>query len=224
LGIVSESGVLRRPQPKTSTEPTSRDDVAVLDFPRVKATTGVHVRVYTDPLEHYFVEIYNSAHGHRLVTIIEIVSPSNKRPGPDRRSYETKQKDVLESNVNLIELDLLRSGRRLLPYPDLVAMVDTLAPDYLVLLNRGALRQGNWMDYTLYPVLLRETLPCIPVPLAAQDPDVLLDLQVAVNRVYREGPYLRAIDYSVPPNPPLNEADVAWADELLRTANLRAPS
>ncbi|MCP4541150.1 MAG: DUF4058 family protein, partial [Chloroflexi bacterium] len=106
----------------------------------------------TDPLEHYFVEIYNSAQGHRLVTIIEIVSPSNKRPGPDRRSYETKQKDVLESNVNLIELDLLRSGRRLLPYPDLVAMVDTLAPDYLVLLNRGVLRQGNWVDYTLYPV------------------------------------------------------------------------
>ncbi len=232
LGIASESGVLRhiipdvtvlrRPRPETL--PTSGGGVAVLDLPRVEATTGVHVRVYTDPLEHYFVEIYNSAHGHRLVTIIEIVSPSNKRPGPDRRSYETKQKDVLESNVNLIELDLLRSGRRLLPYPNLVAMVDTLAPDYLVLLNRGALRQGNWMDYTLYPVLLRETLPCIPVPLAAQDPDVLLDLQVAVNRVYREGPYVRAIDYSVPPNPPLNEADVAWADELLRTAGLRVPS
>jgi hypothetical protein len=234
LGIAAESGmlrrivpdvtVLRRPPPETSTGPALRGGAAVLELPRVEATTGVDVRVYTDPLEHYFVEIYSSAHGHRLVTIIEIVSPSNKRPGPDRRSYETKQRDVLESNVNLIELDLLRSGRRLLPYPDLVAMVDTLAPDYVVLLNREALRQGNWMDYTLYPVLLRETLPCIPVPLAGQDPDVLLDLQVAVNQVYREGPYVRAIDYSVSPDPPLNEADVAWADGLLRAAGLRALS
>ncbi len=232
LGIASDSGmlrhiipditVLRRPRPETSSEPTSRGGVAVLDLPRVEASTGIDVRVYTDPLEHYFVEIYNSAQGHKLVTIIEIVSPSNKRPGPDRRSYETKQRDVLESSVNLIELDLLRSGRWLLPYPDLVAMVDTLAPDYLVLLNRGVLRQGNWVDYTLYPVLLRETLPCIPVPLADQDPDVLLDLQVAVNQVYREGPYFRAIDYSVSPDPPLNESDAAWADGLLHTAGLRA--
>ena len=53
--------------------------------------------------------------GHKVVTVIEIVSPSNKQPGPDRRSYETKQQEVLSSDANLIELDLLRTGRRLLP-------------------------------------------------------------------------------------------------------------
>jgi hypothetical protein len=77
------------------------------------------------------------------------------------------------------------------------------------------------MDYTLYPVYLREPLPCIPIPLAGPDPDVLLDLQIAVNRVYREGPYLRAIDYSGPSEPPLNETEVTWADERLRTVGLR---
>jgi hypothetical protein len=149
------------------------------------------------------------------------LNPSNKHPGLDRRAYMTKQRDVLDSDVHLIELDLLRHGRRLLPYPDLALAVDTLAPDYLVLLNRRTLRQGNWMDYVLYPVRLREPLPCIPVPLAGQDPDVLLDLQVAVNRVYWEGPYARAIDYAGESEPPLNEADAAWADELLRAAGLR---
>lgn len=155
------------------------------------------------------------------MTLLEIVSPSNKQPGPDRRAYETKQQDILASDVNLIELDLLRAGRRLLPYPDLAAAVEALEADYLVLLNRGALRQGNRMDYTLYPVGVRELLPCIAVPLAGQDPEVLLDLQVAANRVYRGGPYARAVDYSGEPDPPLNEADTAWADELLRAAGLR---
>lgn len=221
--IIPDVTILRHPQPEMqpAAGTTAGVGVAVLDRPRTEATAGVEVRIHTDPFQHRFVEIRDAGRGHKLVTRIEIVSPSNKHPGPDRRAYETKQRDVLNSDANLIELDLLRSGRRLLPYPDLVAAVDTLAPDYLVLLNRSALRQGNWMDYTLYPIRLREPLPCIPVPLTGQDPDVLLDLQVAVNRVYREGPYARAVDYSGEPEPPLSEADVAWADELLRAAGLR---
>jgi hypothetical protein len=228
LGVILEAGlphrivpdvtVLRRPQPEG---PTRESGVAVLDQPRTEATAGIELRVQLDPFQHRFVEILDAQHGHKLVTLIEIVSPSNKQPGPDRRAYETKQYEVLSSDANLIELDLLRSGRRLLPYPDLVAAADALAPNYLVLLNRSVLRQGHWMDYTLYPIYLREPLPCIPVPLTGADPDVLLDLQVAVNRVYREGPYLRAIDYSQPPELPLSETDANWADERLRAVGLR---
>jgi hypothetical protein len=231
LGVVLEAGTPHRfipdvtvlRHPRAETWPDDGVGVAVLDRPRTEATVGVEVRIHTDPFQHRFVEIRDAGRGHKLVTLIEIVSPSNKHPGPDRRAFETKQRDVLDSDANLIELDLLRYGRRLLPYPDLVAAVETLASDYLALLNRSALRQGNWMDYTLYPIHLRELLPCIPVPLAGQDPDVLLDLQVAVNRVYREGPYARAIDYSGEPEPPLKEANVAWADELLCAAGLRGP-
>lgn len=179
------------------------------------------VSIYDDPLQHHYVEIRDAAQGHKLVTLIEIVSPSNKHSGPDRRAYESKQKEVLSSDAHLIELDFLRRGRRLLPYPDLELAVDSLAADYLVLLNRGSLRQGNWMDYTLYPVRLREPLPCIPVPLSGPDEDVLLDLQIAVNQVYRTGPYARAVDYSSEPDPPLSEDDQAWAAERLQAAGLR---
>jgi len=221
--IIPDVTVLRHSRPEGMARSTGEASIAVLDRPRTEATVGVEVRIRTDPFQHRFVEIHDAERGHKLVTLIEIVSPSSKHPGPDRRAYETKQRDVLDSDVNLIELDLLRYGRRLLPYPDLAAVVETLAPDYLVLLNRSALRQGNWMDYTLYPVRLREPLPCIPVPLAGQDPDVLLDLQVAANRVHREGPYVRAVDYSADPEPPLNEADAAWADERLRAVSLRGP-
>jgi hypothetical protein len=231
LGVILEAGVihrivpdvtvLRHPQPDRVTAPIGEAGVAALEQPRTEATPGVELRIQTDSFQHRFVEILDAERGHKLVTLIEIVSPSNKQPGPDRRAYEAKQREVLSSDASLIELDLLRSGQRLLPYPELAAAIDALTPTYLVLLNRSALRQDYWMDYTLYPVRLREPLPCIPVPLAGSDPDVLLDLQVAINRVYREGPYLRAIDYSRPPEPPLSEADATWTDERLRAARLR---
>jgi hypothetical protein len=79
------------------------------------------------------------------------------------------------------------------------------------------------MDFTLYPTAIREPLPCIPVPLAGEDPDVLLDLQVAFNRAYVEGPYARMVDYTVDPDPPLGANDAIWANKLLVAASLRSP-
>ena len=229
LGVILEGGVkrwivpdvvvVRHPTPAPS--PSGAAGVAVLDTPRTTAAPGIELRVHTEPLQHRFVEIRDAARGHKLIALIEIVSPANKRPGPDRRAYEAKQREVLESDAHLIELDLLRGGARLLPYPDLTAAVDQLACDYLILLNRSTGRQDWWMDYTLYPVDVRETLPCIPVPLAGQDPDVPLDLQTAAQRAYREGPYARALDYTRPAEPPLADDDAACADALLRAAGWR---
>ena len=68
-----------------------------------------------EPIRHLFVEIRDPSRGHKLITLIEILSPSNKWPGPDREAYEAKQREVLESDASLIELDLLRGGRRILP-------------------------------------------------------------------------------------------------------------
>lgn len=223
LGIILRAGVAHRiiPDVVVVRHPQVAETAAatVIDQPRTQVTPGVEVRVYTEPFQHRFVEIRDAERGHKLVTLIEIVSPSNKRPGPDRRAYESKQREILESDANLIELDLLRDGQRLLPYPELEEVVYQLDCDYLVLLNRYTLRAGSWIDYTLYPVDLREPLPCIPVPLAGEDPDVPLDLQIAVRRVYEEGPYLRAIDYSQPPESPLPEDDATWAEEVLHAAS-----
>ena len=233
LGAVLEGGILRRIVPdvtvlrRTLREARSLYVISQAPIaptptkPRSEATPGIEFRIRTDPIQHHFVEIRDAQMAHKVVTVIEVVSPSNKQPGPDRRSYETKQQEVLSSDANLIELDLLRAGRRLLPYPELVAFVDELHPDYLVILNRNALREGYWMDFTLYPVNLREMLPCIPVPLANGDPDVLLDLRVAAIRAYQDGPYLRLVDYSAEPQPSLKPEDAAWADEMLRAAGLR---
>ena len=212
--IVPDVVVVRRPAGPAPAAP-------VLDTPRTQITEPVHLTIHTEPIRHHFVEIRDAARGHRLVTLIEIVSPSNKGPGPDREAYEEKQREVLHSDASLVEIDLLRAGERILPYAALRGAVEQLACNYLILVNRAAGRRRMATDYELYPVRLEEPLPCIPVPLRPGEQDVPLDLQVMVSRAYAGGPYRRMIDYSQPPDPPLPETETAWADALLRHAGLR---
>src|SRR5262249_25122522 len=49
----------------------------------------------------------------QVVTVIEVLSPANKRSGEGRRSYMEKRDHVLGSQTNLVELDLLRAGERM---------------------------------------------------------------------------------------------------------------
>jgi hypothetical protein len=80
--------------------------------------------------------------------------------------------------------------------------------------------------YPIFPIGLREWLPCIPVPLKETEEEVTLDLQFAFNRAYDTGPYRRgAVDCAgEPPEPPLTEEDTAWAAELTRPWRERAPA
>jgi Protein of unknown function (DUF4058) len=188
----------------------------------------IEYEVVTDPIRHHFVEIRDSSDGHKLITLIEIVSPSNKWHGPDRQAYERKQREVLQSDANLIELDFLRDGRRILPDLNLGALIQDLPEPlaYLVLVNKAWRRVPGVSAYQIFPIGLREWLPCIPVPLKETEEEVTLDLQFAFNRAYDTGPYRRgAVDYAAePPEPPLAEEDAAWAAELTRPWRERAPA
>lgn len=46
----------------------------------------------------------------KLVTVIEVLSPANKRPGPDRDQYVVKRQQLLGSLAQLLEIDLLQGG------------------------------------------------------------------------------------------------------------------
>ena len=209
--IVPDVTVVRRPRAQAGTE-----NVALLESPRTEVSRSFEVTVPSEPLRHAFVEIRDPTRGHHLVTLIEIVSPSNKRPGMDRRAYLQKQREVLDSDTNLIELDLLRDGERLLPNAFLEDTVAHLEPpaDYLVLVNRAWQRVGDATAYQIFPVLLTEALPCIPVPLRQGQAEVPLDLQFVFNRAYDGGPYRRgAVNYGQPPQPPLDSEATVWAQE-----------
>jgi hypothetical protein len=202
--------------------------VAVLTQSRREVSRHIEFEVRCDPIRHLFVEVRDSSRGHKLITLIEILSPSNKRSGPDREAYERKQREILESDTNLIELDLLRGGRRVLPDLNLQAMVVDLEPPpaYLVLVNRAWRRAGGVVAYDLFPVGLQEWLPCIPIPLKPGAEEILLDLQIMFNRAYDGGPYRRgAVDYTEePPAPRLSAEDAAWAAELTRPRRETPPA
>ena len=102
------------------------------------------VALPNEPLRHHFVEIRDASRGHALVTLIEIASPTNKRPGPDRRAYEAKRREILDSDTSLIELDLLRGGQPLIARPLVIEAAARLEPrpDYLVAVNRAWKRGG----------------------------------------------------------------------------------
>jgi len=150
------------------------------------------------------VEVRDVAN-RRLVTVIEILSPVNKmRDGAIE--YAEKRLTLLGTSVHLLEIDLLRRGQRLLfesePPP----------ADYYVYLSRFTQRP----ICDVWPIRLRDRLPVVPVPLLLPDPDVLLDLQRAVDACYDLVHYERLLDYTVPPPPPpLNEADAAWVVEKI---------
>jgi hypothetical protein len=84
--------------------------------------------------------------------------------------------------------------------------------DYLACLHRT----HDGPTSQIWPLRLRERLPSVRVPLANDDLDVLLPLQPALERMYDEGAFVRLIDYTREPEPPLNPEDAAWARELLR--------
>lgn len=149
------------------------------------------------------VEVYE-VDGRRLVTSIEILSPANKN-GLSRVMSMRKWHRLHAADVHLVDIDLLRGGRRPILYPPFDGA------HYLVTVARtGNDAVGGW------PLSLRDRLPTIPIPLLEPDEDVPLDLQSAVEHVYRVGRYHLTLDYSQPlPPPPLSPEDTAWVRALL---------
>ena len=77
----------------------------------------------------------------------------------------------------------------------------------------------------MWPIRLRDRLPTVPVPLLPPDPDVLLDLQRAVDACYDLVRYERLLDYTVPPPPPpLSKADATWLTEKVANYAIANPA
>jgi hypothetical protein len=139
-----------------------------------------------------FLEIHEIDPHLRLVTGIEILSPANKRHGTAGwYQYERKRKVFLEGHANLVEVDLLRGGRRMGMAGDWPE-----SPYYLMVL-----RKDQAPKCKVWPAHYREPLPAIPIPLAAPDPDFALALQPLLDAIYERSHYDRAIDYQKPMRP-----------------------
>lgn len=172
------------------------------------------VVVMLDEPVHRCIQIVDGAGA--LITAIELLSPTNKRDSRARDAYRRKQVTYQEGGINLVEIDLISRG-------DPIFRADPL-------------HFGQWCD-TPYgvcvwrarepdkalarPIHWRHKLPRIAIPLRPTDPDVYLDLQVALNLSYERGRYANLIDYSFPPFA-LPDEIMEWTDAVLKEKGLRA--
>ncbi|MEJ5199182.1 MAG: DUF4058 family protein [Anaerolineae bacterium] len=165
---------------------------------------------YIEEVPQLSVEVRDVAE-RRLVTLIEILSPINKI-GQGAGDYGRRRRLLLKRDIHLLELDLLRGGKRI----QLWGEVPPAA--YYIYLSRLEDRPVT----QVWPIALQQPLPTVPVPLLEPDPDVTLDVQAAVNACYDLVHYERLLDYAGPPPPPeLTAEELAWIDATLRAAGLR---
>jgi len=167
------------------------------------------VVVPAPPFTERHLEIIDIASGNRVVTAVEVLSPANKSSEAGKQRYLKKQASYLESDTNLVEIDLVRSGDYVLAAP-LTGALDGKRETYMACVFRA--RNSS---FEVYPMSLREPLPAFRVPLRAGDRDVIVNLQAAIAAAYEDGQYRRYIDYSKPPVPGFDPEDAAWAAGLL---------
>jgi hypothetical protein len=167
-------------------------DLALLEAP-------ARIRVpQADVTREAYLEIVDR-HSRKVVTVVELLSPSNKgRGGPDRAQYIAKRANVLASQAHLLEIDLLRGGE---PMPG------EARPEcvYSVLVSRAEERP----DAGFWPLAMADRLPVIPIPLRAPHADASLDLQALLDRVYDEAGYEYYVYDGSPPK--WTQEEETWA-------------
>ncbi|PSN10861.1 hypothetical protein C7271_25355, partial [filamentous cyanobacterium CCP5] len=138
-----------------------------------------------------------------VITVVEVLSPKNKRQGKGRTLYETRRQSVLASASHLVEIDLLRGDQ---PLP--VQGADRLA-DYRILVSRAESRP----QADLYAVTVRYALPTFALPLKRLDEAVGVNLSAVFAGVYDRAGYDLRIDYAqAPPPPPFSQDDQGWIE------------
>ena len=156
-----------------------------------------------------YLQIIDARNG-KVVTVIEVLSPANKTEGEGRRQYLRKQDEILNSDIHLVEIDLLGDGERVTP--ELRDASGALLAYRCVVCVSRAEDRGR---YETYPIRLQSPLPRFRVPLRAPDADVALDLQSVFNRAYDSAAYAAEIKYLQPVPVVLTAEEQTWVDQLL---------
>lgn len=154
-----------------------------------------------------FIEIRQRTDS-RLVTLLDVVSPANRLTAGGRQKFLDKRREARSQNASLVEIDLVLQGQPMLDYsreglPDW---------DYAVTVTRSTQPER----YEIYTATLQKKLPKFRLPLAPDDRDTVLDLQLAFNRAFEQGGFAAKIDYRRDPPTTIEDEDRAWIRERLK--------
>lgn len=166
-------------------------------------------------VENYLEIAMGQGEERRLVTSIEILSPSNKtRHNKGRKLYRRKQRDVLR-RAHLVEVDLLRFGVHTTAVPEARLRQKAGYFDYHVCTHQRDVPE----QFQIHPIRMQQALPKVAFPLLPKDGHIEIDLQSVFHRAYDAGPYRKLIDYrTAVPDPPLNDGQAIWARERINAA------
>jgi hypothetical protein len=152
------------------------------------------------------------------VTTLEVLSPTNKAPsGEGRALYLQKQRKMLGSKTNLVEIDLLRGGNHTtaVRFEDAVNKAGPF--DYHVCVR--VFEEPD--DFVVYPISVGERLPVVAIPLLPGDASVSIDLQTLLDLCYDTGLYQRRISFrDRTPIPPLRPEQTAWVNQILQATGV----
>ena len=164
--------------------------------------------------EHHeeYIEIRQRSDG-RLVTMVDMVSPANKRTECGRNAYLEKRREGRGAGASLVEIDLVLQGIPMLDYsreglPDW---------DYAVTVTRSTQPDR----FEIYTATLQKRLPRFRLPLASDDRDTVVDLHTTFTQSYDQGGFSAKIDYQCDPSVALCDEDRAWLNDLLKQQKLR---
>jgi hypothetical protein len=172
----------------------------------------IEVVVPVDEIEETYLTI-KELPGRKLVTVIEVLSPTNKKTKDARAEYLDKRRDLIRSKVNLVEIDLLRGGE---PMP----LYKPPPPnDYRILICRARPKRKE----VVYVFPWTIPVPAIPIPLLPEDAEPVIDLNSVLHSLMDRAGYDLDIDYRRPPRPRLRPKDKSWAATFLAQATVGAP-
>ena len=141
----------------------------------------------------------------RVITVIEVLSPANKRTGEGRKKYLSKRETVLSSLTHFIEIDLLRQG-------EAMPIAGGQPADYQISISRADERPSA----ERYAFNLRDEMPKFLLPLDAEDASMepVLDIKALLNQVCEDTAVDIDIDYAVQPQPPVSGEEFEWLQSL----------
>jgi hypothetical protein len=205
-GLRPPTGMTLRPDVFVAQEPERklRLGEAAVAYEVERPIRDIEVEVPLVEITETYLEI-RSLPARKIVTTIEVLSPTNKQSPKGRADYLAKRDEIFNSKTHLVEIDLLRTGE---PMP---IVGEGIQSDYRVFISRWEQRPRA----RLLAFDLPQKLPTIEVPLLKEDPSPALDLSAVLHDLYQRARYDLWNDYTVPATPPVSAPHADWAHKCI---------